>query len=384
MRNRSRGGGWPGKVPAGGRGGKREDTPGKKVTKRGEEDAYMQRIRSRANIEPSSEEEEEEESVERVSWHEKEAGMPVEERGEHVGKGHESETTTSSSTDDSDASSDRDGEGDGRDAQVRSTLKSLPMAERLGLLASGAHGGGRRRQLRVETVQEGNDDEGKEEQPEHSKGHNKHAPKEVSSKKPVSRLRPVFPSGPVGGSQGKAVRRKARDPRFDPALGKVKYEAFRKAYGFLEEYEAREIQTLQTALGKSKGVGTRREQQQTRREGRGREEEVKEALAKLVQRRREREGFERKESVLQERKRAERSKVSAGKEPFYLTKKEKRRLELEDRYERLAKEGRLKAVLEKKRKRNAAKDHRWLPRSRREGGGEGGREGGGEDHRGWM
>eukprot|EP00952_Eustigmatos_sp_NYUAD-ZCMA_P009892 40771-Eustigmatos_ZCMA.PRE.1 len=46
-------------------------------------------------------------------------------------------------------------------------------------------------------------------------------------------------------------------------------------------------------------------------------------------------------------------------------KRERRRLELEDRYEELAKQGKLEKALEKKRKRNAAKDHRWLPRTRR-------------------
>lgn len=35
------------------------------------------------------------------------------------------------------------------------------------------------------------------------------------------------------------------DPRFDPALGKVNYDAFRQAYGFLEEYQEKELQALQ-------------------------------------------------------------------------------------------------------------------------------------------
>ena len=74
-------------------------------------------------------------------------------------------------------------------------------------------------------------------------------------------------------------------------------------------------------------------------------------------------------------------------------KRDKRRLELEDRYEQLAKQGKLEKALSKKRRRNAAKDHRWLPRSRRMGdGGGGGAEGvggggggGGDDEgRGWM
>jgi hypothetical protein len=45
--------------------------------------------------------------------------------------------------------------------------------------------------------------------------------------------------------------------------------------------------------------------------------------------------------------------------------RDKKRLELEDRYEQLAKEGTLEKALAKKRRKNAAKDHKWLPRSRR-------------------
>lgn len=88
-----------------------------------------------------------------------------------------------------------------------------------------------------------------------------------------------------------------------------------------------------------------------------------------MQERSERQRFERRDAVLRATKKEERAKVAAGiKTPYYLKKKEKRRVELLDRYEHLAKEGRLGKALEKKRKRNAAKDHRWLPRSRREEG----------------
>lgn len=68
--------------------------------------------------------------------------------------------------------------------------------------------------------------------------------------------------------------------------------------------------------------------------------------------------------------------------PRVAQKREKRRLELEDRYEQLAKEGKLEKALAKKRRRNAAKDHVWLPRSRRSAvGGGAGEE---DEGRGWM
>ena len=73
----------------------------------------------------------------------------------------------------------------------------------------------------------------------------------------------------------------------------------------------------------------------------------------------------------------ERAAVREGKRPFFLKKSEQRRLELLAKYEELQASGKLDKFLEKRRKKNAAKDHRYLPTGRRGGGGGGG--GGGED-----
>ena len=72
----------------------------------------------------------------------------------------------------------------------------------------------------------------------------------------------------------------------------------------------------------------------------------------------------------------EREAVRSGKRPFYLKKSEQRRLELLAKYQELQAAGKLDAFLEKRRKRNAAKDHRYLPSSRRGSGGGGGGGGG--------
>jgi ribosomal RNA-processing protein 36 len=68
----------------------------------------------------------------------------------------------------------------------------------------------------------------------------------------------------------------------------------------------------------------------------------------------------------------ERGAVKDGKKPFYLKKSEQRRLELVAKYEELKGSGKLEKYLEKRRKKNAAKDHRYLPSTRRGGGGDGG------------
>jgi ribosomal RNA-processing protein 36 len=58
--------------------------------------------------------------------------------------------------------------------------------------------------------------------------------------------------------------------------------------------------------------------------------------------------------------------VGAGKRPFYLKKSEKKRLELVAKYEALKASGGLEKYMAKRRKKNAAKDHRYLPVGRRQ------------------
>lgn len=58
----------------------------------------------------------------------------------------------------------------------------------------------------------------------------------------------------------------------------------------------------------------------------------------------------------------ERAAVKAGKKPFFLKKSAKRRAELVAKYEDLKKAGRLEKYLAKRRRKNAAKDHRYIPR----------------------
>lgn len=61
----------------------------------------------------------------------------------------------------------------------------------------------------------------------------------------------------------------------------------------------------------------------------------------------------------------EKTAVAAGKKPFFLSKSEKRKRELVAKYEELKSSGRLEKYMEKRRKKNAAKDHRYLPSGRR-------------------
>jgi ribosomal RNA-processing protein 36 len=67
----------------------------------------------------------------------------------------------------------------------------------------------------------------------------------------------------------------------------------------------------------------------------------------------------------------EKAAVAGGKVPFFLSKAEKKKRELLAKYEELKSGGGLDKFMEKRRKKNAAKDHRYLPSGRRAGGGAG-------------
>ena len=59
--------------------------------------------------------------------------------------------------------------------------------------------------------------------------------------------------------------------------------------------------------------------------------------------------------------------MRAGKGVFFPKRSEKRRQQLVARYQELKDSGRLEKVMTKRRKKNALKDHRYVPRARREG-----------------
>lgn len=60
----------------------------------------------------------------------------------------------------------------------------------------------------------------------------------------------------------------------------------------------------------------------------------------------------------------EKEAVKAGKKPFFLKKSEKKKQELIRKYKELKASGRLEKTLTKRRQKNAAKDHRYVPEAR--------------------
>ncbi|KAL1878089.1 hypothetical protein VTK73DRAFT_8140 [Phialemonium thermophilum] len=181
----------------------------------------------------------------------------------------------------------------------------------------------------------------------------KHAPVEMSSKKRVSRRRDIV----------EVHKLQPRDPRFAPpgvggtrAASTTADEAkARRAYAFLEEYRDNEIRQLKAAI-KTTTAKTP--------EAAAQREELKRRLMAMEERKRAQERKDRALAVLQEHRRQEKELVKQGKKPFYLKRSEQKKRLLLDQYAGMSQKQIDKAI-ERKRKKEAAKEKKSLPFFRR-------------------
>lgn len=126
----------------------------------------------------------------------------------------------------------------------------------------------------------------------------------------------------------------------------------RKRYSFLyDDHLPAEKQELKAAIKRTKNPTTKSQHQAQ--------------LTKINQSIKEEERRRRSQQLEQEIKSTEIEAVKAGKRPYYLKKSEKKRIELLAKYEELKSSGKLEKYMEKRRKKVAAKDHKYLPTERR-------------------
>ncbi|KAJ5822798.1 hypothetical protein N7447_005138 [Penicillium robsamsonii] len=183
----------------------------------------------------------------------------------------------------------------------------------------------------------------------------KHAPMEQSSKRAVTRKRTAVELPPAP---------RSRDPRFDAAVmghsGVGKHPHGGKAYAFLDEYRASELNDLKEQMRKTKNL-----QQKEKLKG-----EIRRAQDKL----RSAQNKKREAEVQAEHKKREKQLIREGKKanPYYLKNSELQKQVLERKYEEMGSRERAKA-LERRRKKMTSKERKEMPWERR------GAEGGGED-----
>ncbi|XP_004308637.1 PREDICTED: ribosomal RNA processing protein 36 homolog [Fragaria vesca subsp. vesca] len=148
---------------------------------------------------------------------------------------------------------------------------------------------------------------------------NKNRPMEVSSKKPVSRFREVI----------QAPKKVVRDPRFESLCGTLNVDGFRKRYDFLFSNELpAEKEDLKKQLKTSK------------------DPEVIEDLKKRI-------------SWIDKQLKSDSSKHTEAEILAKHTDIRKKRLI--EKYKNLEGSGKLDNFLEQRRKKNASKDHRYMP-----------------------
>ncbi|OSD03137.1 DUF947-domain-containing protein [Trametes coccinea BRFM310] len=181
---------------------------------------------------------------------------------------------------------------------------------------------------------------------------NKHAPTEMSSKRPVPRMKLTTESKPP-----------PRDPRFLPITGEFDRKRFHTQYGFLAEMHEQELKTLKENLKRARKLlanSPRDLREEREAEVQRLERAVKRAESMVNRDRQEKVQLEALSKVAKE----EREKRQQGKKAWYMKDSDKKALLLRAKYEALASEGGRGAVrkaIEKKQKKVSQKEKKRRP-----------------------
>ncbi|SGY15065.1 BQ5605_C013g07230 [Microbotryum silenes-dioicae] len=199
----------------------------------------------------------------------------------------------------------------------------------------------------------------------------KHAPMELSSKKPVTRNRQVIevqanvresPPTFTLPTFGQLILlpsfitlQKARDPRFDPLSGNIKSDLFSRSYGFLVDQQTAELEALRKTVALVRKKGGSEEEK----------ERMEDALQRMESREISRKNKARDQEALRAWKKEELEKRQQGKQAFHLKSAERKALLLKAKFDVLAQDKKqLRKTIEKKRKKTAQKDKKLLPQKR--------------------
>lgn len=167
------------------------------------------------------------------------------------------------------------------------------------------------------------------------KRENKNRPREMSTKRPV----------PIGRKKKVHVET-FRDPRFDPNCGDFDRKDFKERFSFVNEIKAKEIDDLKDELKQCPDA----EQRKTiklliqRLENQAREESRRQHQ--------EQSNVAEKEKIQEERR--------DGKLPIFASKKKRKIHDLVTKFKELKDTGKLQKHLEKRRKKNLARDRKRL------------------------
>uniref|UniRef100_A0A1I8MXE3 rRNA biogenesis protein RRP36 n=1 Tax=Musca domestica TaxID=7370 RepID=A0A1I8MXE3_MUSDO len=167
---------------------------------------------------------------------------------------------------------------------------------------------------------------------------NKNRPREQTAKRQV----------PFLGAELRTKRKKddVRDPRFDERAGEYDVKKFKENYKFVSEIREKEVAQLKAALNKTTDEEERRE--------------IKKTIQRLINKNVEEKKWHQKQQQLKEEQSDIQKAIAEGRQPHFITKKERRTKELVAQFEELKQKGKLAKHLEKRRKKNAAKDRKRI------------------------
>ncbi|KZT37397.1 hypothetical protein SISSUDRAFT_1062856 [Sistotremastrum suecicum HHB10207 ss-3] len=201
---------------------------------------------------------------------------------------------------------------------------------------------------------------------------NKHAPMEVTSKKPVPRRRTVVEVKKIvsmsknpypGDYRTTSVPQPSRDPRFTSGLGDVSQDHFQHDYSFLTDMHREELKTLKDSLKRAKKqlFSSPRETRAERDlEVQRLEMAVKRAESTVNKETRTKLETEAMKKITAE----EREKQKSGKGKWFMKQGEKKSALLRARYEAIAESGgsrAVKKIIEKKQRKIAQKEKKSRP-----------------------
>ena len=170
----------------------------------------------------------------------------------------------------------------------------------------------------------------------------KHAPAEISSKKAVSRKRPVVP----------VPKRDVRDPRFENALGPINEQKIKSNYAFLEEYRETEMKALRAKVKTTKNDAEK--------------EQLKKDIMRMESRKGAQDRKAAEQEILRRHRKDERAKIELGKTPFYLKKAQVKKEALVEKYGRM-KPKEVDKLIERRQKKRASREKKNMPWERRLG-----------------
>lgn len=168
------------------------------------------------------------------------------------------------------------------------------------------------------------------------KRENKNRPREISSKKPVSRFREVV----------QVKKYIPRDPRFDNLCGMYNPKKFKRNYGFINEIKENDIKELKKELTESKDPK--------------KINKIKYLIQRLENQLREEKRRDLEEQKEYEEKKEIAEAIRRGEKPVFKKKSEKRILNLVSQYEELKNSGKLKKHIQRLRKKNQQRGRRQL------------------------